>query len=218
MPAYIKASSLRICRLNGWFAAVKNILAVAGLAAVVVVSTPLSRVAASLFIMPTQDFMTGDVLIVFGGGEEMSDGALPLDSYLRCVGALQFWETGRFRRVIVSGAGKKKPVSSSLKHFLVKGGIPPKAIQEESRAENTYENALYSSRLLAADEIPVLVTSDYHMRRAQAVFRRLNGRVIPAPVSDAVRRSADWKSRFSVAEDLVLETTKLVYYRLHGYV
>ena len=181
-----------------------------------VLATPLTRWLAKSFCVP-DDPRTGNVLVVFGGGEEMSDGVLPFDSYLRCVHAAQMWKTGKFKRIIVSGGGLNRPVSASLKDFLVSRGIPSQAIDEESRAENTYENVVYTSRLLRAGEVPTLVTSDYHMRRARLIYLRINQPMSAAPVADAIRRSADWKSRFAVAEDLLLEAAKLIYYKIKRY-
>ena len=56
----------------------------------------------------------------------------------------------------------------------------------EEHARNTAENAEFSAQLLARDGVRdiLLVTSDWHMRRAVAEFELQGLRVVPAPVTD----------------------------------
>jgi uncharacterized SAM-binding protein YcdF (DUF218 family) len=70
-----------------------------------------------------------------------------------------------------------------MARVLEERGIPPAMIWRENASRSTYENAAYSAAILRArgmDRI-VLVTEAYHMRRAEACFRRQGLTVIPAP-------------------------------------
>ena len=62
-------------------------------------------------------------------------------------------------------------------------GVPPRAIVLEDKSRDTYQNAVYSAAML--DKLGVkkilLVTSAFHMRRAEALFNAQGLEVIPAP-------------------------------------
>jgi uncharacterized SAM-binding protein YcdF (DUF218 family) len=70
-----------------------------------------------------------------------------------------------------------------MKALLVELGVPGGKILVETRSRNTRENALYAKEELdrvGAKKI-ILVTSAFHVPRAQALFRRLGIEVVPAP-------------------------------------
>jgi uncharacterized SAM-binding protein YcdF (DUF218 family) len=65
-------------------------------------------------------------------------------------------------------------------------GIDSTRILLETKSRNTYENGLYTKRLLDSMHIPlniILVTSAMHMPRAVAVFTRLGFTIEPAPTN-----------------------------------
>lgn len=64
----------------------------------------------------------------------------------------------------------------------------------EDRSRNTYENALFSQRLVQpeADEMWVLVTSAMHMARAVGVFEGIGWRVRPYPVRHTETPREGW--------------------------
>ncbi|PYT27835.1 MAG: hypothetical protein DMG57_16960 [Acidobacteria bacterium] len=74
-----------------------------------------------------------------------------------------------FPQVILNGAG----VSENTRDFLASQGVPRGMIELENRSSSTLENALLVQQLVSA--MPgrkILMTSDYHMFRAQRAFRR----------------------------------------------
>jgi uncharacterized SAM-binding protein YcdF (DUF218 family) len=66
--------------------------------------------------------------------------------------------------------------------FLEDLGVPKSAILPESESRNTYENALFTKRLLDARgcKTILLVTSALHMRRARTIFQSVGLEVVPA--------------------------------------
>jgi len=62
-------------------------------------------------------------------------------------------------------------------------GVPETALLLEPQALNTYENALFSKKILQEQQIKtsLLITSAFHMPRAQLIFEKLGLKVIPAP-------------------------------------
>jgi len=156
----------------------------------------------------------GSVLIVLGG-DSLETGMIGETSYWRSVFAVMAWRTGGFQHVILSGAASTIP----MRDFLVSQGVPPDAIVVEGRSVSTRENAIFSVPLARQWPGPyVLLTSDFHMWRAERAFRKAGLDVIGAPLSEAMKRANDWRSRWRVFIDLAQETVKIVYYRSRGWI
>ena len=87
--------------------------------------------------------------------------------------------------ILVSGSDTRpgSPGEAVLMRNLLRDefGLPPRWVEGESR--DTAGNATLSARMLAAERIGtvVLVTSAFHMPRAQRVFEKAGLRVIAAP-------------------------------------
>jgi uncharacterized SAM-binding protein YcdF (DUF218 family) len=96
--------------------------------------------------------------------------------------------------------------------FFVDNGVVLDRVIVEPKSQNTYENALLTTRLIRpkAGERWLLVTSASHMARAIGCFRKAGFLVQPWPVADVVR---DWNERFSRA---MHEWVGLLVYWLQG--
>ena len=199
-------------------------LALLGLAVVLVTFTPLVGWWAVQLAGPWTD-PRGDVLIVLTG-DILSNGIIGETSYWRGAYAVMAWREGGWRQVIVSGGGAKEggeraslPVGEAMKMFLETGGIPPDAILAESQSMSTRESALNLARILP--QVPgrkILLTSDYHMYRAVRALRKAGIVVIPRPIPDATKRAGSWNLRWEVFQDLLIETSKIAYYRGRGWI
>jgi uncharacterized SAM-binding protein YcdF (DUF218 family) len=156
----------------------------------------------------------GGVLIVLGG-DTLDGRMLGTSSYWRSVYATWAWREGTFRHLILSGA---EATTLPMRDFIVCQGVPPAAITLEPRALSTRENALFTAGLARRFPGPyVLLTSDYHMRRASRAFRKAGLEVIPRPFPDALKRMNDWRDRWRIFLDLVQESVKAGYYWAHGW-
>ena len=156
----------------------------------------------------------GNVLIVLGG-DGVDETMLGQSSYWRSVYAVWAWREGGFHHVILTGP---KSVTDPMRDFLVSQGVPGEALVLEQRSQNTHENAMFSAPLLKALAGPyVLLTSDYHMWRAHRAFKQAGLEVKPRPLPDAGKRIAGWTGRWTVFLDLVVESSKIVYYKLRGW-
>lgn len=108
----------------------------------------------------------------------------------RVLHTLWLYREKKIRKIIISGgSGSIKSVytteAAELKKILLLAGIPENLILLEDRSHNTHENALFTAQLLQKHpEIQslVLITSAFHMRRAEACFRvaGVNPVVFPA--------------------------------------
>jgi uncharacterized SAM-binding protein YcdF (DUF218 family) len=115
---------------------------------------------------------------------------------------------GRFARlypqlkVVISGAEGMSALPPALG-----GGIEPGRVVLETRARNTYENAVYSADLIRPkpNERWLLVTGSLHMARAIGAFGKIGFQVEPWPVEEMDRRSPgalkaalrEWAALFS---------------------
>jgi len=67
--------------------------------------------------------------------------------------------------------------------FFKDSGIEPSRIRLEDRSRNTYENAVFTAKLLkpGPEDKWVLVTSAFHMPRARALFEAQGFKILPWP-------------------------------------
>ena len=94
--------------------------------------------------------------------------------------AIQLYKTGIIKKILVSGGNGQLINEGYLEanwseQFLLKIGIPKKDILIENKSRNTYENAKYTSELLADNTGNLLlITSSWHMKRADLCFQKFN--------------------------------------------
>jgi uncharacterized SAM-binding protein YcdF (DUF218 family) len=162
----------------------------------------------------------GDVLIVLAGSTveypTFPGGRIIGEStYWRALSAIHAWRTGHFRTLLISGAHTEQTV----KPLLVTFGIPEQAIVVENRSLSTHENAVFSKQVLSGRQGRfVLLTSDFHMFRAERCFRHEGIAVLTRPFPDIIKRSSQrafrWQGLWLLGDELV----KIVWYRVHGWI
>lgn len=103
----------------------------------------------------------------------------------RIVHAFALYQAGKAPRIVVSGGSVPGTRSEAemIRDVLVLLGVPAPAIVLEDESRTTHDNAVLSAERLeslGASSI-LLVTSAFHMRRAEALFLAHGLEVIPAP-------------------------------------
>lgn len=195
-----------------------RLLALLGLLVILVMCTPLDNWWASA-LEGQAYYPSGDVLIVLSGSE-FEDGTMGWNSYLRSMYAVRSFRSGGFRQILVTGGARSGvPISVAMADWMRCHGVPAEDIQVETAALSTRQNALYARSLL--NGMPgrkVLLTSDYHMFRARRAFAKLGVEVLPQPVPDVKKRIGSRVNRWPAFVDLLLETGKIGYYWLRGWV
>lgn len=198
--------------LNRAVWSVQEILAALGLLLVLVTFTPLDIWWATRLAGPW-DNPKGDVLIVLGGSV-LGDGTIGRSSYWRAVYAVRAWREGGFKTIVLSGTS-----AEAMQGFLVAQGIPRESIWLETRSRSTRENALFAEPIL--NEMPgrkVLLTSDYHIYRAQRAFKKVGLDVSTQPSPDVRKRAQSPLGRWEAFLDLTEETVKIADYYLRGWI
>lgn len=172
---------------------------------------------------------TPKYVIVLGGGGIPSESSL-----IRSYYAAEFGRGQTDLTFIVALPADGDPVHSSvgrLRDELVLRGIPAGKIQMETHGLNTYQQAGNIRRLLgpAAMQEPLLVvTSEFHMRRALLCFRKqgfphvavLNAASVDAEADPgwlAYLRYKVWANLVATTE-ILRELTAITVYKLHGWI
>ena len=127
-----------------------------------------------------------DIGIVLGGYSNLN--LKPRERYHfnpsvnRLTQALELYKEGKVKKLLLTG-GTGSLLQSSPKEaneissFLLKMGVEEDDLILEPSSRNTYENALYTKRILQEDfagSSCLLITSAFHMRRSKACFSRQN--------------------------------------------
>jgi uncharacterized SAM-binding protein YcdF (DUF218 family) len=188
------------------------LLAAIGLITVLLLSTPIVSWWALAFSGPIEQ-PKGDVLILLSAAAD-DQGGISYSSYWRARRALVAWQTGGFKKIVISGGG-----GPGIVNFLVAYGVPRQAMVAEWRSASTRENAIETARLLQG--MPgrkVLLTSDYHMFRAIRVFRKLGIDCAPMVAPDVLHATEHWNGRFSAFEIMLVEWAKIAWYSLRGWI
>jgi uncharacterized SAM-binding protein YcdF (DUF218 family) len=193
-------------------------VALAGLAAAMPLLFACPQVADSLqwwAESSARDTSRGNVLydavVVLGGGDaRISVGA---DAYRR----------GRARFVLYSGAIGPRD-AAGVRVMFRRAGVPDSAVVIDDRSRNTRENAVESSRIVAAHgwRKLLLVTSAAHVDRALGCFRDvgLDPDVLPAERTAGRLEDAGWlpqKSAVPVTRAALHEFIGRLMYAVMGY-
>ena len=141
---------------------------------------------------PPPDHVAG--IIVLGGGMQgainLARGGYELNGAgNRIVEAAVLARRYPQARIVISGgygdllfAGEGD--AASAPRLLTALGVASDRLMLEDKSRNTYENAVFTSRMVkpAAGQTWLLVTSAFHMPRAYALFRKAGLAVVPWPV------------------------------------
>jgi uncharacterized SAM-binding protein YcdF (DUF218 family) len=153
--------------------------------------------------------------------------ALPgYGTFLRCRYAAWLYRHWKPLPMVTSGGVERGFVMADvMKQTLVDAGIPGDTISTEGGSRSTYENAVFTARLLRARDIHriVLVTEAYHLPRAAQCFRKQGIEVIPAGCAARyLQFEGQWSQFLPTAqmirynEENLHEWIGLAWYRLTG--
>lgn len=161
---------------------------------------PLEQRFGSHVPKPPQSGITG--IIILGGFEDgwvtAGRGGLALNE-----AAERLTESLRLARqlpnakiVFTGGVGDLfagADAGAAMRKYLEDSGIAANRIVIEKDSRDTYENAVFTRKLLNPnpEDRWLLVTSAYHMPRAVGAFRRVGFDVIPFPVDFRTRDTRD---------------------------
>lgn len=153
--------------------------------------------------------------------------------------ALNLYHAKKIKKILITGGSgyitdKGLNEAQQLKQTLVHWGIPNEDIITESNSRNTAENAIETKKLLLSLKMfpkqnnkALLITSGLHMRRAKAVFDKMEIPVDCFPVDGGNTRDRDYYfyqfvvpnfEYFITWTDLFKEVIGYVSYDIKGYI
>lgn len=152
--------------------------------------------------LPPSPVPSAEAIVVLGGGTSSADyprQTVELSSAgSRVFYAAWLYKQGKAPFILVSGGNidwlnSGNSPAKDMAEILEFMGVPKEAIWLEPDSRNTYENALYSRKILEQKGIHrvLLVTSAVHMPRSVGLFRRQGIDVIPAPADFSVTQT-EW--------------------------
>ena len=161
-------------------------------------------------------------IVVLGGGLR-SDGNMGISTQERIDYGITLFEQELGSFLILSGGDGVSGHTEAEEMYkaALKDGVPPKMMIKESRSSSTYENAVYTRKILlryGIDDDVILVTSPYHMRRALYCFNRLHIKALPAPVKGSEIYTYGFYQDLRNMHLLLHEYLALFYYWLKGYI
>ncbi len=170
-----------------------------------------------------------DVLVVLSGSSYEPHPSQPYalpgwNTYVRCRYAAWLYRHWRQVPIVVTG-GPKTELTDMMREVLEAEGVPAEKIRVESRSRSTYENAVFTVAILRPLGVHRigLVTEAYHMRRAEACFRKQGLEVVAAPCAYRTLEFRDAKAwllpdsrGINFNEDALHEAVGLFWYRVTG--
>jgi uncharacterized SAM-binding protein YcdF (DUF218 family) len=162
----------------------------------------------------------GDILIVLAN-DMQPDDLIGSGSYWRAIYAIRIYHQRHFRAVVISGGpgGGHLSMAQVIGRFLVSSGVPADVIHLEEQSTSTRENAIFTTSMVSSwPGKKVLLTSDSHMFRARRAFAAAGLQVTPCPIPDVLKASNGIIARWPCFWGLALETIKIVYYFLQGWI
>lgn len=141
---------------------------------------------------PLSELPTADAIVVLGGATRPAAPPRILPDLNehgdRIFYAAKLYKEAKAPLIILSGGriewfGQEKSEAQDMAEILQLMGIPAEAMIQEGNSLNTYQNAIYTQKILEENNINriLLVTSAFHMPRAMGIFRRLGINPIAAP-------------------------------------
>lgn len=137
-------------------------------------------VAVSLYLPVSDPLEKADAIVVVSGG----------DTAGRTRHAISLYQAGWAPILVFSGAAADPNSASNARAMMaiaVSKGIARDKIILDEKARDTKENAANTEKLIGGYKTVILVTSDYHQRRASREFVKAYGsdvKIINAPAKD----------------------------------
>ena len=136
-----------------------------------------------------------DAIVVLSGGRHPAPGAARVSEWHdpdRFLAGLDLYRAGKAPRLLFTGGASpfrpgQPPEGQRYLQEARQLGIPAAAMASTSLVVNTAEEAAAIRQLLPARARILLVTSAFHMRRAQRLFERQGLKVLPFPVDFQAR-------------------------------
>ncbi|MCH7492397.1 YdcF family protein [Patescibacteria group bacterium] len=164
-----------------------------------------------------------DVIIVLGGGVVVELDILPWGAQERVRRGVELYKEGLASKIIVAGGlveGQTYTESQFLREYAEFFGVPSANIIEDNKSLDTYENAIYSMRAMEINEweTAIVVTSDFHTKRACRVFEKQKGNIICVAVPVDPSFDNNYFRNLIEFRSILREYLATAFYSFKGYI
>lgn len=154
--------------------------------------------------LPPDPLPQAEAIVLLSGGTEPMERPRPIvelnGSGDRILYAAQLYHQGKAGHILLTGgridwqSQDSSSPTQEMSAILEMLNVPAAALWLEPDSRNTYENAVFSAKILKEKGIQriLLVTSAWHMPRSVRLFEAQGLEVIPAP-TDFIVTQADWE-------------------------
>ncbi len=167
------------------------------------------------FLVVNDNLEKSDVIIVLGTDLEG----------VREAWAAEIYKRGLAKKIIMCGykVGWRTSTAEIMKKHALSLGIPEDAIILDYGWNNdgTWDNAIDSLKIVKENDFrnAIIVTSNYHTRRAKLAFDKVFGRngdtkILISACPDGTFEPGEWWKSRRLTKNVFFEYTKLVYYLL----
>jgi uncharacterized SAM-binding protein YcdF (DUF218 family) len=150
-----------------------------------------------------------DYLIVLGAKVNGSDMSLSL--YNRVKTALQYLKENPKTKVVVTGGkgpGEDITEAEAAETYFLNNGIASSRILKEDKSTSTFENFLYTKKLISSEATIVIVSNDFHLFRAEMIAKRLgytNAYTLAADTPDIVKLQTYTREYAAILKSLIAD-------------
>ena len=159
--------------------------------------------------LPQKNLSQAEAIVILGGATRNNEPPRIMpdmsDRGDRLLYGVKLYKDGAAPKIILTGGriqwyGGESSEAESMAAILELMGIPRDAMILESKSLNTYENAVFTKKILERENIKqiLLVTSAAHMPRSLGIFRKQGINAIPAPADFTISDRNLIENRFSV--------------------
>jgi uncharacterized SAM-binding protein YcdF (DUF218 family) len=125
----------------------------------------------------------GDAIVILGGGV-YSLSSLTEDTSNRVLTGFLLYRKTKLPIIVSDGTFEGGTSDANAMAYVLKEmGVEPERIIEENKSKDTAQNAFYVSEICKTKGFKklILVTSAYHLKRSEKLFKRMGLKVLPYP-------------------------------------
>ncbi len=150
------------------------------------------------------------IVVLYSGHGDIFQNGLDKYALARVQEAVRLWKSGWAPNILFSGGaadrrGNGLPGADRMAQEATRQGIPAEKIMIERGSRDTRQNAKNSARIIREKgwNNIILVTNDFHMKRAIHLFAKEGLEVYPAPVDWQTK--GKWESNWCYLDLLLKE-------------
>lgn len=208
----------------------KNSILILGLAILLLYGLSIRPVANYLTYYLEKDYFRTsvpaekniDVIVVLGGGVhdvQALNNTFPSESSAaRIVHGVEIFNKYGAKYLICAGKGTAKMLEGEvMAQMALALGVPKEKIIVDAKSNNTWEHAVELNKMFVNKNIHVvIVTSGYHMKRAEKEFKKYFNNTIPLPASYSYSSPSDKNMLKYIPQTAALNATAIALREIVG--